>query len=182
MASDPFIGEIRIFGFDFPPMDWALCDGTLLSVTQYAVLFSVLGTRFGGNGTTNFALPNLIGRVPLGVRSNTVPKYRIGDSGGQTDVTLDRPGLLPSHSHAFMATTVSGTTATATGSMLAMGGASSKSQSVGATFYSPNPDAATAMSPNALSQSGNGLPHTNMQPYLVLNFCIALRGIFPSRP
>jgi microcystin-dependent protein len=181
--ADQFLAEIRIFPFNFAPLGWAMCNGQLLSISQNTALFSLIGTFYGGDGRSTFALPNLQASVPIaqGNGAGLTPRS-VGESGGESAVTLLQ-SQLPMHSHTLQATTTTGTTATAAGSQLALataGGGKGGATQV-ANLYSSNPNKATAMSPNAIGVSGGGQPHNNMMPYLGLNFCIALQGIFPPR-
>jgi len=178
--SAPFIGQIAIFGFQFAPQGWAFCQGQMLAIVQNVPLFEVLSTTYGGNGAQTFALPNLQG-IPVGAgqgpgRSN----YNLGQAGGDAAVTLT-PQQMSSHSHAFNALTGQATSASPQGNQLAKAWkAQAKTDSV-VSFYSDNPgNAKTALAPNAIAASGSGHPHNNLQPYLTLNFCIALQGVMPS--
>jgi microcystin-dependent protein len=180
---DPFVAEIRIFPFNFAPVGWAMCNGQILPIIQNTALFSLIGTQFGGNGTSNFALPNLQAAVPIsqGDGPGLTPRV-VGESGGESAVTLQQ-SQMAAHSHTLAATTTTGTTATAAGSQLALatasGGKGAPAQV--ANFYSSTTNKVTAMSPNAIGASGGNQPHNNMMPSLGLNFCIALQGIFPPR-
>ena len=167
--SEPFIGEIRMFGFGFPPKGWAFCSGQILPIQQNAALFSLLGTTYGGNGIQNFALPNLNGRTPISFSSGS-PQ---GTVGGLETVTLI-PGQLPSHTHLVSATTQTATKRPPAGRMFAADNASN------ADFYAA-PNALVSLDPRTVSTVGGSQAHANMQPYLVVNFSIALVGIFPSR-
>ena len=167
--SEQYLGQISFFSFNFAPKGWAFCNGQILPINQNQALFSLLGTTFGGNGTTTFQLPNLQGRVPLHAGSG----FTLGETGGETAHTLTLTEL-PAHTHA-----VQGTTATAT--------ALSPASNVFATStddpYGPFPATAPVVTLNAgsLGPTGGGQPHDNHQPYLVINACIALSGIFPSQ-
>lgn len=167
MASDPFISEIQIFAFDFAPRGWARCNGQLLPINQNQALFSLLGTTYGGNGQTNFALPNLQGRVPMHIGGGLVQ----GQTGGEANHTLTI-AEMPVHTHQ-----VSGTSATVSqpspGGNLWANGAQGKSYT--------NAAANGTMNAGSIGNTGGGQPHENMSPYLTLNICIALQGIFPSR-
>jgi microcystin-dependent protein len=178
--SAPFIGQIAIFGFQFAPRGWEFCQGQMMAIYQNVPLFEILQTTYGGNGQSTFALPNLQG-IPVGAgqgpgRGN----YTLGQAGGEATVTLT-PQQMPSHSHAFNAVTNQATSASPQGHQLAKAWkAQAKTDSV-ASFYSDNPgNAKAALAPNAIGPSGSGHPHNNMQPYLTLNFCIALQGVTPS--
>ena len=170
--SNPFVGEIRAFGFNFAPTGWAQCNGQLLPISQNTALFSLLGTFYGGDGKSTFALPNLQGAAPMnqGQSPGTSQRY-LGEMSGEQFVTLIQ-SEMPAHPHALNAVESTATARQPPGQMFATGEAIS--------FYStraPNIN----MNPGMLSVSGGSLPHTNMQPYLVLNYCIALQGVFPAR-
>jgi microcystin-dependent protein len=181
MAS-PFVAEITIFAFNFAPKGWALCQGQLLPISQNTALFSLLGTMYGGDGKSTFALPNLQDQtaVSFGQLSGG-SQYFQGEEVGVSTVTL-LTTELPSHNHIMSASTNLGTTATAAGNQLGVGTTGDKQNSWNANIYSPNPTkATTGLSPLAISQTGSSQPHNNMQPYLTLNFCIAMQGVFPPR-
>lgn len=161
---DPFVGEISVTAFNFAPQGWALCNGQLLPINQNAALFSLLGTYYGGNGTTNFALPNLQGRVPLGAGNGLSP-YVVGQNGGEETVIL-QSSQIPAHNHGVPA-------AGAQTSDRAVG----LSPAAGGVYGIPSGGASMA----STLPAGNNQPHNNMQPYLTLNFIIALQGVFPSR-
>lgn len=179
--SEPFISEIKIMAFNFPPKGWALCNGQLLPINQNQALFSLLGTTYGGNGQTNFALPNLRGRVPI----HTGDGHTLGEAAGSTSVTISQ-SQMPQHLHMLQGIneTPAGNLANTlpTGKVFAQ---ALVSQQGGATtpanFYEQPPTSLVAMAPQAVSNTGGSQPHDNMMPYLTLNFCIALQGIFPSR-
>jgi len=165
----PFLAEVRIVSFNFPPKGWAFCDGQLLPINQNQALFALLGTMYGGNGTTNFALPNLQGRVPIHFNTN----HAQGSVGGAESHSLGMPEI-PQHRHSLTTVPSIGNSSNPTGRFLA---------STTTTFgneYAPTATAAV-MGGAATSSTGSGQPHQNMQPYLVLNYVIALQGIFPSR-
>jgi microcystin-dependent protein len=177
--SDPFTGEIRCFGFQFAPINWAFCNGQTMSIAQSDVLFAIIGTTYGGDGQTTFMLPNLQGNVPMhwgnGVGGfNTV----IGQTMGTTNVTLTI-GETPTHTH------------TITAQEVGTGGGSERiakpnsnawlSDSTPGSIWSATPNVNTPFSPNVLSPVGGSQPHENMQPYLAVNFCICLAGDFPAR-
>jgi microcystin-dependent protein len=173
----PFIGEICCFGFNFAPRDWAKCNGQIMSIAQNDALFAILGTTYGGDGLTTFALPNLQGRIPMhwGTGTggfNTV----IGEPMGSTTVTL-LSTQMPQHNHLINACTVQNASQRSAKPM----STSYVSQAKGALIYQTNPTINTSFSPRAISQYGNSQPHENMQPYLTLNFCIAQYGVFPTR-
>lgn len=165
--SDYFLGEIRTVSFNFPPNGWAFCNGQTLPINQNQALFSILGTQFGGNGSTTFCLPDLQGRMPIHQSSN----YPVGSAGGEATHTLTI-NEMPAHNHQAMAAS----TATAASPNGATWG---PSPSDGEQIYAPSPS--VAMSPAALGQAGGSQPHENRPPFLVLNFIIALTGIYPSR-
>jgi microcystin-dependent protein len=167
--SEPFLGEIRIFSFGFPPKGWALCNGQLLPINQNQALFSILGTTYGGDGHTTFALPNLQGRVPL----HFSPANNLGQQGGSEGVTLFT-AELPSHFHALAASTDPAVATVPTTSALA------KKPRFGADVYAA-PSTGTDLHPLSLGSTGGSQPHENMQPFTVLSFAIALQGIFPSQ-
>lgn len=163
--SEPFLGEIRLFSFDFCPRGWAACDGQLLPINQNQALFSLLGTQYGGDGQTNFALPDLQGRASVH-RGSEVQQ---GESGGEEVHTLSIPEMA-AHTHRAQGVTARGTQGTPAGNLWA----SSRPKP-----YANMAD--SAMAPGTIAVTGGGEPHPNMQPYLVLRYCIALQGIFPSR-
>jgi len=164
--ADPFIGEIRLMSFNFAPREWAQCNGQLLQIGQNQALFSLLGTTFGGNGQTTFALPDLRGRVPIHAGAS----HTLGERAGEQAHTLS-VAELPQHQHAAQATSATGDTPVAPTNLLA----DSPSQLYAA------PGAMTPLQPTSVSTVGGSQAHLNMQPFLTLNFCIALDGIFPSR-
>lgn len=165
--AQPFIGQIRTFAFGFAPRGWAQCNGQLLQISQNQALFSLLGTTYGGNGTTNFALPNLMGRTPLhfGTGPGLSPRT-LGEVAGTEGVTLSS-AQMPAHNHTVSANTAAPTSGTPAGNFWAQGNYSATGGS--------------AMAAGDIANAGGSQPHPNLSPYLVLNFCIALQGIFPSR-
>lgn len=173
--AEPFIGEIRIFAGTYAPAGWKFCDGSLLKVWDYQALFAVIGNQYGGDGRETFALPDLCGRTPMHWGQGTgLTKRELGEAGGQTTVTLT-PAQMPAHSHVPQATRANATSASPEGGLWAK-------STGGVNLYSTvDPPAYARLSENALQASGGGQPHNNMQPYLVLNFIIALEGIFPVR-
>lgn len=176
--SDCFIGEIRIFAGNYAPRGWALCNGQLLPLTQNTALYSLLGTTYGGDGKSTFALPNLQGRAPL--HPGTGPgltQRTLGQAGGSPTVSL-LESHLPAHTHTPMGDGNGGTASTGEPTNNVWGSATSRG---GASMYTDN-GARLPMSPYALDPAGGSLPHNNMQPYLGLNFIIALQGVFPQRP
>ena len=167
--SQPFIGQIQSFGFNFAPRGWAFCNGQLLAIAQNTALFSLLGTTYGGNGQTNFALPNLQGRTSMHFGQGPgLSPYTIGQQAGVETVTLN-VSQMPMHNHLVNAS--SGTKVNATPSNSNLGGA---------TIYTTAAVDST-LNPLTVGMAGGSQPHQNMQPYLVINWCIALVGIFPSR-
>ncbi len=165
--SDQFIGELRLMPFGFAPTGWAACNGQLLPIVQYQALFSLLGTQYGGDGRTTFALPNLKGAVPLGAG----PAFPQGQAGGEASVTLSA-NAMPAHSHLPMASSARGTQPTPVGGVWA-------EDSGGNAMFGATPS--VTMNPAAIGPAGGSAPHNNMQPYLTLNWVIALQGIFPTR-
>jgi microcystin-dependent protein len=165
--AEPFLSEIRIMSFSFPPKGWAFCNGQLLPINQNQALFSLLGTTYGGDGRVNFGLPDLRGRAPIHEGSG----HTLGERGGEQGHTLSI-SELPTHAHVFNASTAA---ATANASP----GGSYLGQSSGVFLYGSASNV-TAMAPNAIGNVGGSQAHPNMQPFLALNFCIALQGIFPS--
>ena len=171
--ADPFLAEIRPFGFNFAPKGWAQCNGQLIPISQNTALFALLGTYYGGDGKSTFALPNLQGSAPMhqGQSSGTSERV-LGEAAGTQQVTLLQ-SEIPVHTHALNAVESTATERQPPNQMFAVGEAIS--------FYraaQPN----TTMNPGMLAPGGADAPHNNMQPYLVLNFCIALQGVFPQRP
>lgn len=172
--ADPFIAEIRMFAGNFPPRDWALCDGQLLPITRYAALFSLLGTTYGGDGKTTFALPDLRGSAPLmaGQGSGLTPRSP-GESGGEETVTLSLTQMT-AHTHGVAASN-------GAGGQTPPNHVWSKAETRGTNAYAPAAGTQPAMSATALAPSGGGQPHNNLMPYVVVNFIIALQGVFPPR-
>lgn len=173
--ADQFLAEIRIFGCNFAPVDWAFCNGQILPISQNTALFSLIGTYYGGDGTTNFALPNLQGIAPLQTGQGPGLTLRdLAETGGEQTVTLTQ-SEMPQHTHSVNAKTSGGSNDPG-GNLWGAAG----NQRPAPNFYSnSNPD--VQMNSGALSTAGGSLPHNNMPPYLTLNFCIAISGIFPSR-
>jgi microcystin-dependent protein len=171
--SNPFLAEIRIFPFNFAPKGWAFCDGQLMPLSQNTALFSLLGTIYGGNGTSNFALPNLQGSAPMHPGQGPgLSLHDLGETGGTQTVTL-LESEIPSHPHPWTASNQDGTVQ-GPATQLTAGGVG------GIALYNP-PASMTPLNPNAVVPAGGGQPHNNMQPYLTLNFCIALQGVYPPR-
>jgi len=170
--SEPFVAEIRILAIDFAPTGWAKCDGQLLPLSQNTALFSLLGTQYGGNGMNNFALPDLRDRMPMHPGQGPGLSYRNpAEAGGEAGVTLN-PSEMPQHAHQLMH---SGTAA----SSAAPGVSAGFGRTASAPVYAAG-GATTAGT--ALTPSGKGAAHNNRQPFVTLNFCIALQGVFPPRP
>jgi len=165
--AEPFLSEIRIVSFNFAPKGWALCNGQLLPINQNQGLFSLLGTTFGGDGRVNFALPDLRGRAPIHVGSS----HTLGERGGEQAHTLSI-SELPTHTHAVQVSDNQGNPEFTASNMLSNSGDEKRFSSVGSNQV--------AMNPATISNVGGSQAHLNMQPFLVLNFCIALQGIFPS--
>jgi microcystin-dependent protein len=163
--SEPFLSEIKIMSFGFPPRGWALCNGQLLPINQNQALFSLVGTTYGGDGRVNFGLPNLQGRVPMHFGNGMV----LGEIGGEATHTLNS-SEAPAHTHVPVGTTTAASSGSPSGNLWC---------SNAATPFNPTSNA--AMNPASISATGGNQSHENMSPYLVLNFCIALQGIFPSQ-
>jgi microcystin-dependent protein len=161
--STPYLGEIRIFSFLFAPKGWAMCNGQTLPINQNQALFSLLGTTYGGNGINNFVLPNLQGRTPVYVGNGLV----LGQTGGEQNhtVTINE---MPAHTHQVTASSLAADQSVTLGNVWANRDSTYSSTATG------------TMAPTAVPMTGGSQPHNNMPPYLVLNFCIALTGIFPS--
>jgi len=170
--ADPFVAEIRIFPFNFPPKGWAWCDGQLLPLSQNTALFALLGTTYGGNGKSNFALPDLQGRAAMHPgQGQGLSLHDLGETGGSQTVTLLQ-SEIPAHSHGFSVSSQLALENLPTGQLFAAG--------EGVNMYAPA-NKLSAMAPEALAPAGGDQPHNNMQPYLTFNFCIALQGVFPPR-
>jgi microcystin-dependent protein len=171
--ANPFVAEIRIFGFNFAPTGWAFCNGQLMPLSQNTALFSLLGTTYGGDGKSTFALPNMQGKSPMNFGpSTTGTEYFLGQESGVEFVNL-LESEMPHHNHGAL---VSGRTATArtpSNQLPAVGS--------GVQVYGAFPGTQTNLAFQALTPAGGSLPHNNMMPYLTLNFCIALQGVFPPR-
>jgi microcystin-dependent protein len=173
--SNQFLAEIRAFGCNFAPFGWALCDGQILSISQNTALFSLLGTTYGGNGTSTFALPNLQGMAPMHWgASSTGTNYNLGDSAGSSTVLL-LSNQIPIHTHAWQVKE-SGVLATATPDNTTWLGLGTHAKE-----FNSATTPLTSMAAQTIATSGSSVPHENMQPYLTINFCIAQQGIFPSR-
>jgi len=173
--ADPFVAEIRIFPFNFPARGWAWCDGQLLPLSQNTALFSLLGTTYGGNGKSNFALPDLQGRAPMHPGQGPgLSLHDLGETGGSETVTL-LESEIPAHPHQLRANTLDSadTNVVNPNASLAL--------SAGGTLYQATPTAGIFAAPEALAPSGGDAPHNNLQPYLTFYFNIALQGVFPPR-
>jgi microcystin-dependent protein len=171
--SDPFVAEIRILPTNFAPKGWAFCDGQILPLSQNTALFSLLGTTYGGDGKSNFALPDMQGNTPMGWGQGSGLSDRfLGEAAGEQFVTLLQ-SEMPSHNHGLQVSTDSALERQPGGQLPAVG--------AGIGLYEDKTDPAAQLAFNALPVAGSSFPHNNMQPYLVLNFCIALVGIYPAR-
>lgn len=172
--ANPYLGEIRMVGFNFAPVGWALCNGQLLSISQNTALFSLLGTTYGGNGTTTFALPDLRGRVPVHAGQGPgLSNYTLGQLSGAENTTLLSTNM-PIHNHLVNCNSTGGTQATPGSGLLAV-----ESTGTSSNYTNASPD--STMSPTMVGNAGGSQPFSNIQPYLCVNFIIALNGIFPSR-
>lgn len=168
--SNPYLGEIKILPWNWPPKGWALCNGALLPIQQYSALFSLLGTTYGGNGTTTFALPDLQGRVP--VHRSQDGSFQQGQKAGEEQVLLTQ-STMALHNHALLGTTTAGDRKSPPSTYAA-------SSSATDYYYSP-PTNPVALNPASIGPAGGNQAHPNMQPYLVISYCIATSGMFPSR-
>lgn len=167
--ADTYVGEIRMFGGNFAPMDWHFCDGSLLPISTYDVLYSLIGTTYGGDGVNTFAVPDLRGRVPLGMGQGPgLSSYVQGQMAGAEQVTL-LSTQIPQHTHTLLASTDTGSGNTPGGAFLG-----------NAPLYTEGTPG-LSLAADAMGAAGNGLPHANLQPSLSLNFIIALNGLYPSR-
>jgi microcystin-dependent protein len=175
--ADPFVAEIRIFGFEFAPTGWALCNGQILPISQNTALFSLLGTVYGGDGKSTFALPNIQGCAVMhpGQGQGLSERWQ-GEEGGTETVSL-LVSEIPVHTHTLMGTVEDATQGSLTAGVI-------PSQAVNGNLYQTNStqNLVQLALAQALAPAGGGLPHNNMMPYLVMNYCIALQGIFPARP
>jgi len=173
--SEPFLAEVRIVGFNFAPRGWALCDGQILPISQNQSLYSLLGTTYGGDGRTSFALPDLRGRTPIHVGASNGNNHSLGSKGGEETVALS-VNEMPQHLHAMQAVSDSADSGDPTG-----GYPATPSAAMGALYSGTADVLGTPLNPGAVANAGGGVGHNNMQPTLALNFCIALQGLFPSR-
>jgi microcystin-dependent protein len=172
--ADPFVAEIRIFPFNFAPKGWAFCDGQILPLSQNTALFSLLGTTYGGDGKSNFALPDMRGNAPMHPGQGPgLSLHDLGETGGSETVTL-LESEIPAHSHGVQAQAVPlGDVATPAGNTL--------SRPASGNLYTSTSTSVVAMAPQAIAPAGGSQPHNNMMPYLSLTFCIALQGVYPPR-
>jgi microcystin-dependent protein len=173
-VADPFVAEIRIFGFNFAPIGWAWCNGQLMPISQNTALFALLGTTYGGDGKSTFALPNLEGSAAMHPgQGQGLSLYDLGQTGGTENITLIQ-SEMPGHSHEVQGQSSFANSTSPEGRLWSrpFGGGS---------MYGPSANA-TTMALEAIAPSGGSLPHNNMMPYLTLTFCIALQGVFPQRP
>lgn len=169
--ADPFVAEIRIFPFNFAPRGWAWCDGQLLPLSQNTALFSLLGTTYGGNGKSNFALPDLQGRSPMQPGQGPgLSLHDLGETGGTETVSL-LESEIPAHSHSVVVSLEDGNSRNPVGHYVGIGN----------NIFAPPPPNGPTMAPEALAPAGGDQPHNNMMPYLTFYFCIALQGVFPPR-
>lgn len=173
--SSSYVGEIEIFGFDFAPQQWALCAGQLLPISQNTALFSLLGTQYGGDGKTTFALPNLQGAIPVSQGQGPgLSDYNMGETGGTETVTLNL-NQIPAHTHNLAASAAGGRIDTPSPATVL--GATER----GTLPYAATPTAGATLNTNIVGTVGGSQPHNNMMPYITLNYCICLYGIFPAR-
>lgn len=173
--SEPFLAEIRIVGFNFAPRGWAFCDGQILPISQNQSLYSLLGTTYGGDGRTSFALPDLRGRVPIHVGSSNGSIHLEGSKGGEETHTLSA-AEMPQHNHEAFATNEPADLSVPDSNLLAQ-----TPTSVGPIYSDAGAQLNVDLASSAVLNVGGGQAHENMQPYLAINFCIALQGLFPSR-
>ncbi|HTR86396.1 MAG TPA: tail fiber protein [Reyranella sp.] len=181
--AEPFTGQISIFGFNFAPRDWAQCQGQIVPIQQNTALFALLGTFYGGNGTSTFGLPNLQGSVVPGQgQARSGQQYDVGDTGGAANITITN-ATAPIHNHNFMEVTTNVSSNSPTGNVMGkvVGPTSGRLVQEG-KIYTPTPPAPSTIITAPMSTAGGSQSHTNLQPFLVLNYCIALYGVFPARP
>ncbi|NND33137.1 MAG: phage tail protein [Saprospiraceae bacterium] len=169
--SEPFLAEVRMVGFNFAPRGWAFCDGQILPISQNQSLYSLLGTTYGGDGRTSFALPDLRGRTPIHEGSSNGSNHSLGQKSGEETHTLNA-AEMPQHTHQLKGTSDAGSVPSPSGNHFA--------DTAPGEFYHPPGNLVSAAS-TTVTNVGGGQAHNNMQPYLVVNFCIALQGLFPSR-
>lgn len=169
--SEPFLAEVRMVGFNFAPRGWAFCDGQILPINQNQSLYSLLGTTYGGDGRTSFALPDLRGRTPIHVGASNGTPHTLGQKSGEETHILSL-NETPAHNHGVQVSTAAADSPTPSGTVLAQ---------AEMIYHNPTGVPKTTMNNATLTNAGGGQAHDNMQPYLAVNFCIALRGLFPSR-
>ncbi len=179
--AEPFLGQITVYGFNFAPRNWLQCKGQTLAISQYSALFSLLGTYYGGNGTSTFQVPNFQGNVPVNQGTGSgLSTYVIGEATGVQNVAITN-STMASHNHGLVASTTDGNVVKSSGNQLAKAFTGSK----GGASYTGNYLSTTApnqtIAPTSMGFAGGNQPHNNMQPYLALNFCICLNGVFPAR-
>jgi microcystin-dependent protein len=173
-VADPFVAEIRIFPFNFAPKGWALCDGQILPISQNTALFSLLGTTYGGDGKSNFALPNMQGNAPMHPGQGPgLSLHDLGETGGSQTVNL-LDTEMPAHPHSLNASAQPGEDP-------APSPQEAVARSTGANLYQTSASGLVQLADKAVTPAGNDQPHNNMQPYLTLHYCIALQGVFPPR-
>jgi microcystin-dependent protein len=172
--AEPFLSEIRMMSFNFPPKGWALCNGQLLPINQNQALFSLLGTTYGGDGRVNFGLPDLQGRVPIHIGQG----HTRGERGGEQAHTLSI-SEIPTHAHIFQGSTANASTVAPANNVLARGTTAVGTNPI--NYYTNTISNLTALNPGDLGNIGGSQAHLNMQPFLTISFCIALQGIFPSQ-
>lgn len=174
--SDPFVGELRLVGFNFAPRSWATADGQLIAISQNPALFSLLGTNFGGNGVSTFGLPNLQGSIPIGAGQGPgLSLYDVGESGGVMSVTLNQSEMAR-HNHSLLADRANAKNTSPVADAFA------KADTAAGNLYTTKTTPTVQMNTNIVTYFGGNLPHDNMMPYLTLNWIIALAGVFPQRP
>jgi microcystin-dependent protein len=171
--SEPYIGEIRLLPYTFAPKDWAYCNGQLMDISQHTPLYAVIGNNYGGDGRTTFALPNLQGRIAMGVGQGPGTSYHpLAQMTGSATANLS-PEQLPAHNHEVVCDTNGGTTNSPKGAFI---GKDRKSK-----IYQDDPTSFVPMAAEQLQSSGGGEPHANIQPFIVVNYCICIEGLFPPR-
>jgi microcystin-dependent protein len=168
--SQPYVGEVRLVGFNFAPVSWSICNGQLVAISENATLFNLIGTTYGGDGQSTFGLPNLQSRIPIHFGSNGVSTYVIGQTGGVETVTIGT-SQYPAHTHSLMASTNTTGGNTATGNVV----------NSGLTAYTPSTPNSAMLAAQVGTNGGGNQPHNNLQPYLALNWIIALYGVYPSQ-